>query len=228
MARRRTPPCKRADSPEQKGERRQLILRAAAAELARLQSLEDFTLEGLAGRSGLAKGTIYLYFENKTAILQALLVDAASSLMDEIAGKLARLTDPITAPQVAQVFRDSLMKSVKTNRLHHLLRSFAKDEKPSSAHQEFAERAYPTMDRVDAMMSRRLPGLHRGEGRRILLLSLALLLGLSEMAEHRMPKITRYSDEREDPRPKNIGDTMEKALTMLIQGYLSRPGSSIH
>jgi AcrR family transcriptional regulator len=223
MPRLKNPRSKRADSPEQKGARRQLILQAASAELAALPSAEDFTLETLAGRTGLAKGTIYLYFDNKTSILQALLVEAASNLMHEIAVKLSGLSDPVTAAQVARVVRELLMKSVKTRGLPHLLRSFAQDEKPTPAHQEFAEKAYPTMDKVDAIMVRRLPGLQRGEGRRIMLLSLALLLGLTEMAEHRMPKITKYPGEREEPSPKNVGDTIEKALTMLIQGYLSHP-----
>ncbi len=72
---------RRADSPEQKTARRQAILRAAAAELARPGGADSFTIEALARKLGLAKGTVYLYFPSKNTLFISLLGDTMEDLL---------------------------------------------------------------------------------------------------------------------------------------------------
>ena len=54
----------RARSPAEKGDRKQNILAAAAAIVVE-GKMDNFTIGSLARESGVAKGTIYLYFKTK-------------------------------------------------------------------------------------------------------------------------------------------------------------------
>src|SRR5258708_3066975 len=92
---------KRADYPEQKDERRQLILPAPGKELGLVGSSADFTVNALAERAGLAKGTVYLYFKSKNAILIELLGDAIEDFLVDIVVKFSKLPEPVNAKQAA-------------------------------------------------------------------------------------------------------------------------------
>jgi hypothetical protein len=69
------------------------------------------------------------------------------------------------------------------------------------------------MAQADASIVRRLPGLLPGEGRRLIRYGWALLLGLSEIAEHH-PRAACV--------PLNVGQSLKEALTLLIEGLLAR------
>ena len=61
----------RARSPEEREERRELIL-DAAEELITDQGFETVSMNSVAARSGLAKGTLYLYFQTREEVFLAL------------------------------------------------------------------------------------------------------------------------------------------------------------
>jgi len=203
---------KRADHPEQKDERKHLILRAAAEELALVGSGQDFTINALARRAGLAKGTVYLYFKSKSAILIELLGDAVEDFATDIITKFTKLPEPVNAMQAARTIRDSLKNSACKRRLPQLLKSLS-DKDSGISHQKYNKRVKPFMKQADAIIVRRLHGLHPGEGRKILLYGWALLLGLSEIAEHK-PKSAAV--------PLNVEQNLREALTLLIEGFLAR------
>jgi len=209
------PPYKRADRPEQKDERRHLILRAAAAELAHIDTADDFTISALARRAGLAKGTVYLYFDNKSAILMALLSDAVEGLLTDICAKLNKLAEPANAPKVAGAIRDSLKNSATSRRLVRLLKGLSED--PGPAHEEFQLRIHPLIEQADAIIVRRLPQLRPGEGHKIMRYSWALLFGLSEMVE-KHPK----NSKKVKGMHLSVDESLGEALTLIIEGYLAR------
>ncbi len=216
----RRPSYKRADLPEQKDERRQLILHAAATELAGISSARDFTISALARRAGLAKGTVYLYFNNKSAILMALLGDAIEKMLTDILIRLTKLAEPVNAPKVANAIRDSLKNSATSQRLVRLLKSLS-EEDSGDAHREFQKRIHPLIEQVDAVIIRKLPALRAGEGQQIMTYSWALLLGLSEMAE-KPSQSKSCPNEPKRFRPIQVEQNLGEALTMMIEGYLGR------
>jgi len=63
---------RRARSPEDKDRRRRDILFAGHDYLKEV-GFEAFTMQQLAGRAGLAKGTLYLYFETRESVFLALI-----------------------------------------------------------------------------------------------------------------------------------------------------------
>jgi AcrR family transcriptional regulator len=77
--------------------RRQAILEAALTEFAE-RGFAAARLDDVAARAGVAKGTLYLYFEHKEALFEQLVHSAVSPVMDQF-GKIAEAADlsPITA-----------------------------------------------------------------------------------------------------------------------------------
>jgi len=73
---------KRARSTEAKAERRETILSAADAML-RETGFDDFSMAGLAQKSGVAKGTLYLYFQTREEVF----LEIANRLMDAWAAR---------------------------------------------------------------------------------------------------------------------------------------------
>jgi AcrR family transcriptional regulator len=193
-----------------------LILRAAAEELAHVDTARDFTISALARRAGLAKGTVYLYFNNKGAILRALLADAIEGLLNDICAKVNKLTDPVNAPKMAGAIRDALKNSATSRRLVRLLRGLSQE--PGPAREAFRTRIYPLLAQADATIVRRLPTLRPGQGQEIMQFSWALLLGLSEFAGTK-PKSSRRPGK---VAPRSVDESLGQALTLIIEGYLSR------
>ena len=71
----------RARSKAEKGDRRRKILDTAKNVILE-GSVEDLSIAALARRSGIAKGTIYLYFETKFDVIDHLLLDSLASWSD--------------------------------------------------------------------------------------------------------------------------------------------------
>jgi len=89
-------PQRRARSLEDKDRRRQDILLAGHAYLIEV-GLEAFTMQQLADRAGLAKGTVYLYFETREAVLLALIEAKLDRWADEMQNAVGKgsLTDTV-------------------------------------------------------------------------------------------------------------------------------------
>jgi AcrR family transcriptional regulator len=88
MTRSQLKPRTRAVAPKDKSERRTAIVAAAAALLRRDPSA-TFSVEELARRAGLAKGTVYLYFGTREEVLLALHAQQARELFDVVEQALA-------------------------------------------------------------------------------------------------------------------------------------------
>jgi AcrR family transcriptional regulator len=80
---------KRAQSDEQKTDRKRLILSAAKEALVR-QDYRDIRLQDLAEGLGLVKGTFYRYFPNKQDLFMSLYVQELEAWLDDWSGRLAR------------------------------------------------------------------------------------------------------------------------------------------
>jgi TetR/AcrR family transcriptional regulator len=78
---------KRARTADQKLDRRGAIL-AVALEALRESGFDAITMNGLAQRAGLAKGTLYLYFQTKEEVFLALFLEAMDRWCARIAGSV--------------------------------------------------------------------------------------------------------------------------------------------
>lgn len=88
------PRFQRARSESEKLDRRQAILAAAEEHLAEA-SFEGFSMAGLARKAGIAKGTLYLYFETREEVLLSLHTEHLAAFATGLTGKVAPgMTDP--------------------------------------------------------------------------------------------------------------------------------------
>jgi AcrR family transcriptional regulator len=94
---------RRAVTDAQKQFRRQEILDGARAYFE-AAGYEGFTMTQLAGRLGIVKGTLYLYFPTKEAIILALYARALEDWCEAVKVKLAT---PIAGDDFVQLFYDT-------------------------------------------------------------------------------------------------------------------------
>ncbi|SDB36529.1 TetR/AcrR family transcriptional regulator [Bauldia litoralis] len=97
---------RRARTADQKQDRRAAILAAAIA-CTRESGFDGVTMSGLAKRAGLAKGTLYLYFETREEVFLALYLEALGAWAARIAEALAPgIDDEAAVEALTRVARD--------------------------------------------------------------------------------------------------------------------------
>lgn len=79
---------KRANSVEQKSKREQMILQAALSQFAQ-KGFHQTRMDDIAASAGISKGTVYLYFGDKSSLFRALLRQNVGTQMEEIIAILA-------------------------------------------------------------------------------------------------------------------------------------------
>ena len=84
----------RARREREKEERRQSILKAAR-EVFFEDGFHRATVDSVAGRAEVSKGTVYLYFDSKETLLAALLLEGLSTLVDQLTA--ASTSKPVVA-----------------------------------------------------------------------------------------------------------------------------------
>ena len=100
---------------EKKQQKRQALL-TAAYELFIEQGLSKTSIDSIVNRAKVAKGTFYLYFSDKDAILQALLWRISDRLFDEALSHADRLGDvPFAQKELALV--DYIIENLRHNPL---------------------------------------------------------------------------------------------------------------
>ena len=112
---------KRARTANQKLDRREAIL-VAAVDALRDPGFDAITMNGLAQRAGLAKGTLYLYFQTKEEVFLAVFSMRWTTGALEITGALeADMTDAkaVAALTRAVPGRSALRRSRVASHQHH-------------------------------------------------------------------------------------------------------------
>ena len=84
---------------------------AAARRLMQGRGVEAVTMEEIAGAAGVAKGTVYLYFQSKDELVQALISQVGENILAEIEAVVeAPGTASQKVQQVASILLDYLMR----------------------------------------------------------------------------------------------------------------------
>lgn len=201
--------------------RRQAVLAAALA-LFDQSSYEAVTMTKVAERAGLAKGTVYLYFETK----EELFLSGVQELLGEWFDHLDRLladgegpwepaafADAITAAMMARPMLPRLLSILHTTLEHNI------DRDRLGAFKRF------TLDRfarTSPLLERRLPSLAPGEGARLLLQLDALVIGLWHLA-NAGPSVRDVLDQPGmEPLVIDFCTELGTAVRALLLGYQAR------
>jgi AcrR family transcriptional regulator len=177
----------RAVDAGSKSERRESIA-AAAADLLRADPSAAFAVEELARRAGLAKGTVYLYFPSREAVLLEVHRRQMHALFDAFESAL-------DAPGACA--RTVLEAGIRWHRerpeayaLAGNCRAWLAGEVDVDAAVAFKASIGPRIASIGARLEALLPGLAPGGGAALLTSSHALIIGLWQLADT-PPRVAR-------------------------------------
>lgn len=206
----------RARNFEDKQARRESILNEALA-LWEEVSYPDFTMSALAGRLGLAKGTLYLYFPTKEELFLTLYERLLQTWFDELEAALARRAG-WSPDGVAEVMAESLVRHPALTRLIPLLEGIL--EHNISLEKALAYKTWllEQVGRVGAKLEAALPYLSPGDGIRVLVYLQALTCGLVQMGTP--APVVRQVLQNPELRVLEVefGPALRQGLTALLRG----------
>lgn len=199
----------RAVAAEDKELRRAAIVAAAHALVHRDPSA-SFSVDELARRAGLAKGTLYLYFGSREEVLLTLHVQQSHEIFDVIERALAQ--PDADARKVLAAGMAYLRTHPEFYPLASNCRSMLDTNISESAALAFkiaiANRLAPIGERIEALY----PGLAPGEGAALLMNSYAFIIGLWQQAD--TPVVLREAMRR--PEMEIFRIDFEKQLTAAL------------
>ncbi len=208
---------KRARSVEARAERRDDILDAAERLFAE-QRFTELHMVRLAKEIGLAKGTLYLYFPTKESLFLAVVQRSLDAWFVAIAGRLSRhaFIDP---DALALELTDALVERPHLTRLLSLLHMVLEPnihEDDAVAFKAFLARK---MGRTGIELERLIPTLEPGQGARLMLHVLALVVGIGQASDPSM--VVKRALERPDLQHLRIDLPTELciALSALFRGF---------
>ncbi len=177
---------KRARGDIEKAARRQTIL-TAARELFVESDGEVPSVDQVARRAGLAKGTVYLYFGAKEEIFLALLTDELADWRQTTAERLKGARR--STPEMARQITEDLMQRQTMLRLAAQCHGTLERQVPEAAVLSFKQATAGGLSELGGLVEQKFPALEPGQGPGLLLQVYALVIGLWQMADP--PKAAR-------------------------------------
>lgn len=207
---------RRARSASDKQQRRERILETALA-MWEQHTFASLAMAEVAVRSGLAKGTLYLYFASKEELFLGMLERLLAAWFDDLDAGLVQ--QPGYSPQqAAELICTTLAGQPALTRLLPIAASVLEHNIPLEA-----ARAYNTMllERTSAsgtLLEQRMPFLAPGDGTWLLLQVYALVVGLGQMADP-APVVREVLDAPAmAPLRVDFSPAFRRALGALLQG----------
>lgn len=172
---------RRAIKDNQKQERQQAII-DAASQLFAHGSYQMVTLEAVAEKVGVARGTLYLYFKTREELFMAVLEQAyqvwakdAASRLEEL---LAQTNQRTSVDQVTQLLTESLLNHWTVTRLAALLPSVLEQNVEFEAALRFKQTLLAEGARVTQLLNEALPFLTPGQAAQLMPRITVLIVGL--------------------------------------------------
>ncbi len=186
MYKQKPSPNKRARQDSQKFERRNLILEEAR-HLFLKGSYESISMAALSKKSGLAKGTLYLYFKSKEELFLALYETHLEKWFGEVNAELEKMIHKKPADlNVIHLVVKLMVRSMKAHqdlaRLLIILHTILEQNIKISRAIEFKLKLAKHLTRTGSLLETALKFPSSGEGAMLLLRANALIIGLWQMA----------------------------------------------
>jgi AcrR family transcriptional regulator len=204
----------RARNDVDKQLRRRAILDAARAVFAQ-HSYAGFSMTDVAARTGLAKGTLYLYFRTKEELLLELLRDLHCRWFEVLDGFL-EAEDDISPALMAEIYVDTLGRHEPLARLLTVCQTMLEHNVDAEAIRAFKRAVNDRLAVTAALLERRLR-LKAGEGRRVFLHAYALVVGLKQCSDP-APAVAAIMDE---PEFRELRRDFRKELRSALVTYFT-------
>ncbi len=174
----RPPPRQRAIDADEKAARREAILDAAERLYAHAQVLPG--VAEVAVEVGLAKGTMYLYFESKEALYLGLHHRHSQHFFDALIARLAQ-AETFDMDAMLAIVDEHMIRHASFLPLSNACMGAAPGSMDEHTHEAFHIELGGWLARAGAGLEQRLPRLRPGDGMRFLHHGYAMLLGLYQL-----------------------------------------------
>jgi AcrR family transcriptional regulator len=185
----------RATRHRERQARRTQMLEAAEA-LLRDWSYTDITMDRIADRCRIAKGTLYLYFRTKEALFLALFEQHLLTWYSELESLAARDTLTVDPSAAARVIGSTLAARPTLVRLHGLVYSAGGRNIDLDTVVDFRRRQRRAMQPLAAALADRIRSLREARALHFLVQLEAVVGGLSWVA-YPPPALARAADEKD-------------------------------
>jgi AcrR family transcriptional regulator len=145
-------------------------------------TFDEFTMSDIARRARLAKGTLYLYFPTKEALLLELLEDRLGRWLSELESRLEGGEAPRDPDGAAQLIASTLLADEELVRLLMILGAILEHNVPDQRIRDFKSWLHGRLAHAGAILERCLPFLQSWGGVKLLLHLQALVSGLGQLA----------------------------------------------
>lgn len=179
----------RAHSREDRADRRQAILTAAQA-VWRTATFDTLTMAEVAQRAALAKGTLYLYFPTKEALLLAILESRLDLCLAEVERRLETGEPVADSETLADILATALFQDEALTRLLAIMGAILEHNIPSAHIRRFKAWILQRLADASRVIEQRIPFVRPGEGLRVLLHVQILVAGIGQLA-HPAPAVAR-------------------------------------
>jgi AcrR family transcriptional regulator len=197
-----------------KAERPQEIIEAAFAEFSR-NGYAMTTLDHIAERAGVTKGTIYVYFENKEHLFISMVHDAMQASLDTIHEMFER-HEGSTADLLRAQFSLIYQHLVEDRRRREVVRMLIAEASrfPALADRYHEEIHRPCMDMLSQVIQR---GMDRGEIRRSAITDcLLVIIGPIALVDVWMMMF-------DDRHPIDVKAYFDAHIDLVLKGLLAKP-----
>lgn len=172
----------RARQPHQKAARREAILAAALALLAEIP-FSGISMTLVAERTGLVKGTLYLYFATREALFLEVLRGQLHAWLWDLESGLEGLPRAGRAGAAAALIAESLASRPRLRELLAALPVLLGRELPESSALAFRNELQARTEAMGSRLERALGSLEPGQGARLFFRVQAMAAGLQVLAE---------------------------------------------
>jgi len=197
-----------------KAERPQEIVEAAFAEFSR-NGYAMTTLDQIAERAGVTKGTIYVYFENKEHLFISMVHEAMKASLDTIQDMFER-HDGSTADLLRAQFSFIYQHLVEDRRRREVVRMLIAEASrfPALADRYHEEIHRPCMDMLSRIIQR---GIDRGEIRRSVVTDCPLVI-IGPIAF-----VDIWIMMFDDRHPLDLKTYFDAHIDLVLKGLLAKP-----
>ncbi|MBL4907264.1 MAG: TetR family transcriptional regulator [Sneathiella sp.] len=208
---------KRAINDRQKEARREAILKGAR-DLFTEAGFFDVSMAMIAKHSGLAKGTVYLYFKTKEEIFLALSTEELEAWLDDFDSRLTVLAGPIENAEFLDILQRSFEGRTAMQRLLSLLHLVLEKNITYEEAFCFKQNLIRRTDFTGKLIEKALPYLSCGQGISVLTLLQCLVVGWVQMSDH-SPVIEKVLEHPQmAPFKFDLQKNLFESLSLLLAG----------
>lgn len=203
---------RRARTDDQKLARRQLLL-DVAWEQFQTQPIGEITMAGIADRAGLAKGTVYLYFQTKEELFLAVEEQQLAGWFTDLEARLQWTRRRLRTTDAAELIADSLAGRDGLTRLLAIQHSLLEQNIDIETAAAFRQAVLTGLEQTGAVLERKLEYLAAGRGAHVLLRILAAVIGLEQLA-HPAPAVAAAIAQTPELAPFRLNFANETAAVI--------------